>query len=468
MSFSTALTTTITLCLLFVAPHFTHVQSHGAVTIPRQRGALNPPPDLDVEILDKDAETNFCSHCNNGGGKGAVLEASGGDWKLYEPLDKDFKFAAGLCGDPLKGPEDHKKGGKFYNDGKVVEMYEAGATIDLEIAINAHHNGYMEMFVCDLDACETDDIEQECFKGGHCQKLLRAPNDLCDDGDNEGCGPIDSVYPGRWYLPCRSGEKWQFFGGVKGTMRFKLPEGLTCKKCVLQWYWATGNSCNPRGMEPYFTGEDKPNWGSCSGDGGSIGGVSLGLGECGGGSSPEEFWGCSDISITSTSEQVVKSEPGEEEENQIPEKPEELEPNVKESPSPLPSESPSAEPSESSEAKASASPSNEASKSASPKASSSSPPAASSAIASTQPTPAPSKSASPDPSLAAPDSPEKEKDAVEEPSNASECIEKYKRCGGVFFSGSAKCCDGSKCVNISSSSSICLSSTGGLRTRFKF
>merc|ERR1712194_212900 len=26
-------------------------------------------------------------------------------------------------------------------------------------------------------------------------------------------------------------------------MRYKLPTGLTCKECTLQWFWLTGNNC---------------------------------------------------------------------------------------------------------------------------------------------------------------------------------------------------------------------------------
>ena len=67
-----------------------------------------------------------------------------------------------------------------------------------------------------------------------------------NDGD---ASPIDSNYPGRYYVdpPCRgeNGEVDQDFykenlRDVAGTtpyrmfMRFVLPEGLTCKHCVVQ------------------------------------------------------------------------------------------------------------------------------------------------------------------------------------------------------------------------------------------
>jgi hypothetical protein len=57
------------------------------------------------------------------------------------------------------------------------------------------------------------------------------------------------------------------------TIRLRLPPGLTCKHCVLQWWWKVGNS-----------------WG-CEGN----------PRKCGNGLGPQEtFVNCADISITSS------------------------------------------------------------------------------------------------------------------------------------------------------------------------
>ena len=280
--------------------------------MPRQRGMLNPDnnqPGLDkLKVIDGATETDFCAHCNNGGGKAAVFSAANSDWQLYEPLKKDYKFVAGMCGDPLKGDQPHMKGGTYYGTGEKVMNYKKGQVIDVELVINAHHNGYSELYMCNLDKCGTDDIDEKCFKEGACEKLMRVESSKCESGDDKGCGPIDEDYPGRWYLPCKSGEPWQFFGGDNGKMQYRLPKDMTCKNCVLQWYWATANSCNPRGMKEYFEGKNKPNWGDCPGDGGSNGGVALGSAECGGEKSPEEFWGCADVTISNDGSAPAGSE----------------------------------------------------------------------------------------------------------------------------------------------------------------
>ena len=41
----------------------------------------------------------------------------------------------------------------------------------------------------------------------------------------------------------------------------RLPDGLSCAACTLQWWWTTGNSCVPPGSP--FGG----NSGVCGGDG---------------------------------------------------------------------------------------------------------------------------------------------------------------------------------------------------------
>lgn len=40
--------------------------------------------------------------------------------------------------------------------------------------VTAHHNGFIEMFVCDRSRCEEGDISQKCFQDRHCYHLDRA------------------------------------------------------------------------------------------------------------------------------------------------------------------------------------------------------------------------------------------------------------------------------------------------------
>ncbi|XP_033725514.1 uncharacterized protein LOC117315436 isoform X2 [Pecten maximus] len=145
----------------------------------------------------------------------------------------------GICGDPYQGPRNNEAGGR-YAKGIITRHYTSGQTIDIGIEITANHFGYFEFRLCpnnDIHKAAT----QECLD----QHLLTLPN---ADGT-------------RYYL-----------GGRRGTvnLKAKLPEGLTCSQCVLQWRWKTGNSYGYA-----------PNGTYC---------IGCGL--------QEMFYGCSDISIS--------------------------------------------------------------------------------------------------------------------------------------------------------------------------
>lgn len=288
------------------------VRSHGLCCTPRQRASYHelkcgfaidsPPAPPDAEQV-----KDHCGHCLNGGTVSTVkANLPRGGWKLYEPI-KDFEGTAtraSLCGDP-KGNTDHMIGGDFmpYPNVPIMQHYKKGGEVDFSVEIDTNHNGYFEFFLCDLDSCGTNDIEGKCFKQGHCYKLLRVPHPDCEDLDvntDYECGPIDPKYPGRWYLPCRNTPHVgiHIVGGPSGTMRYKLPPGVSCRHCVLQWYWATANSCAPRGFLDYMDTFDNPFGTTCESDGGGRGAHRDGMGGCGGEAVPEEFWSCADVQIT--------------------------------------------------------------------------------------------------------------------------------------------------------------------------
>merc|ERR1719433_453608 len=84
-------------------------------------------------------------------------------------------------------------------------------------------------------------------------------------------------------------------------MRYKIPEGLSCEHCTLQWYWGTGNSClYDEGYLKYFQhmqdlGWDAKKW--------SPNAVTLWAEKqyvcCGveWDRFAEEFWNCADIKV---------------------------------------------------------------------------------------------------------------------------------------------------------------------------
>lgn len=295
----------------------TTVQAHGVPVYPYFRGTLktnsifrleprNPllrrfkPPHYD----DLDIPDCECPHCANGGGKGGVMKAAKGKWTPYEPTNPKLPFRRdhGMCGDPISdtAPRDHEAGGKWgYPKSPITANYKTGQIVEFVVDVTTNHNGWFDFFICDATKCGGD-ISEKCFKDGHCHTLMREKTPACESEKSKECAPVDEKYPGRWYIPCRRGDHVgeHFMGGP--FMRYKLPPGFKSEHAVIQFYWVTANSCNPPGFIDYFKRYPMKVWGKCPGDGGSLGGRNPTLGECGGPSFPEEFWGCADVSVGGT------------------------------------------------------------------------------------------------------------------------------------------------------------------------
>lgn len=145
----------------------------------------------------------------------------------------------GLCGDEysLQTPRPHELGGMF-GKGVIMKTYKSGATIDVTVTITANHRGYFYFQLCNLDKEKESDA---CFER---YRLLTSSG--------------ADTYP----LPSTAADNY--------VVRLKLPAGLTCNHCVLQWTYVCGN-----------------NWGICPDGSGKLG--------CG---KQEHFRTCSDIQIT--------------------------------------------------------------------------------------------------------------------------------------------------------------------------
>lgn len=195
-----------------------YVQGHGRLSDPPNRGSLwrfgyNSPANYDDDGL-------------NCGGYYTQYSLNGGK--------------CGVCGDAynLAQPRPHELGGT-YGLGYISANYEAGQVIPINIYLSAVHLGYWELRICP----EPYNQEQECFDNGYLLEL------------EEG---------GTKYYPDTSRTY---------ELKYRLPSGLTCDHCVLQWQYTCGN-----------------NWGVC--DNGTQG---LGCGN------QEQFYSCSDISIGQSS-----------------------------------------------------------------------------------------------------------------------------------------------------------------------
>ena len=149
------------------------------------------------------------------------------------------KGKCGVCGDAH-----HLKPGKAlythpgkYATGTITKTYREGQEIKVVVDVTSNHQGYFTFSVGDIGS---PPITQEKLS-----YVLRQPN-----GDT------------KWKINSHGNDVF--------TIRLRLPRGLTCDHCVLQWWWRVGN-----------------NWG-CDGKR-----------DCGMGKGPQEtFVNCADIRIT--------------------------------------------------------------------------------------------------------------------------------------------------------------------------
>merc|ERR1712050_354876 len=112
----------------------------------------------------------------------------------------------------------------------------------------------------------------------------------CVMGDKRpACQPVDPRHKERFYVPPPN-----FDGSNTHRFHLKLPMGLKCAACTLQWRWWSANSCIPApdyacfGSELAAKGYSAASWGlgnSCPGGG---------CDRCGCG---EEFRNCADVQI---------------------------------------------------------------------------------------------------------------------------------------------------------------------------
>ncbi|KAI0231353.1 hypothetical protein LSAT2_018283, partial [Lamellibrachia satsuma] len=147
----------------------------------------------------------------------------------------------GICGDPWGKPNPENEAGGKYANGIITRTYTEGQEIGIAVEVTVQHGGWFEFRICPNNDVTTP-ATHECLN----RNLLA----LAD-----GTGY-------RTYMHVRDPT-----GFYNTTLR--LPRGLSCTQCVLQWKWHTGNS-----------------WGT-NDDGRS----------CVGCGAQEEFYGCADVAI---------------------------------------------------------------------------------------------------------------------------------------------------------------------------
>jgi hypothetical protein len=116
--------------------------------------------------------------------------------------------------------------------GPIEATYIEGSEISVDVAISAGHAGWHE-----LRFCPDPYGNNTCFEN-NLAIALTMPSTV------EGCpepAPSDSTHapgrdPGGGCIP--SDKKYRSNLAI-GTFRWKLPEGLVCEHCAMQWWWIT-------------------------------------------------------------------------------------------------------------------------------------------------------------------------------------------------------------------------------------
>ncbi|XP_074597611.1 uncharacterized protein LOC141852490 [Brevipalpus obovatus] len=127
----------------------------------------------------------------------------------------------GVCGDPYNGTRNSELGGKWVTKPPtIVATYKSGEWIGLKVVLTTSHKGYYEFRLCPA-VSDTVEVTQECLD----------MNTLEIEGSTDRKYPVSRTDP----------------------IRVKLPDGLTCERCVLQWDYTAGNEWNrpPKDQETY-------------------------------------------------------------------------------------------------------------------------------------------------------------------------------------------------------------------------
>lgn len=121
----------------------------------------------------------------------------------------------GVCGDPfdMPIPRPHEAGGE-YGKGIISRRYFSGQELEVEIELTANHYGSFFLKLCPNNNPRSE-ATQECFD--------KYPLIVSETGEEEFVIPPETM--------------------KQGTLLYKvrLPQGVTCSQCVLQWTYKTGN-----------------------------------------------------------------------------------------------------------------------------------------------------------------------------------------------------------------------------------
>jgi hypothetical protein len=133
---------------------------------------------------------------------------------------------------------------KWIMPGAVKEVLREGSCFDIEVAISAQHAGYYEFRLCNASVSDKKQLTL-CLLNG---PVLRRANPL-----DAGRATYKINTPPQWtqeHLATRWRQEPEdgvltgtsFKGYQVRKLKYCLPAGFSCDKCILQWYWQTLNS----------------------------------------------------------------------------------------------------------------------------------------------------------------------------------------------------------------------------------
>ena len=123
----------------------------------------------------------------------------GGKAAMFNAVNKG---RCGICGDEFSAAVKHHQAGGKYATGILAASYKPGQLIDVKIKMTANHRGFMTFALCAHNNPSTSP-DRECFLKNQL---------MVNSGE-------------RYYVSEGNGLK---------EMKVQLPEGVTCKQCILQ------------------------------------------------------------------------------------------------------------------------------------------------------------------------------------------------------------------------------------------
>merc|ERR1712168_386183 len=120
----------------------------------------------------------------------------------------------GVCGDPYdaKVPRPNEDGGK-YSNGIIAKTYKKGQMITVTVHLTTSHLGFFEFRIGDFS-----------------------------DGKKTAGDARGKLLGSLMKLEDRSTKFTKVRKTGKYTMKLQLPADLTCKRCVIQWWYTGGNN----------------------------------------------------------------------------------------------------------------------------------------------------------------------------------------------------------------------------------